>query len=164
MIQRPLPSLSLSGSLARAAAAIDTPASKFRGRLIESVDELESLKSEWERLLDVSIHRNLFFDPDFLIPAIKHLADDSVKVLVIEAPQKSDANGPRVICGLLPLQKKRLYGLPLRGLESWLHDQCFDSTPLLRCDCAEQVLNFMLDVLAEHEKTAMLSLNMVSGE
>lgn len=164
MIQKPLPSLSVSSSLARAAAATDTPAANFRGRLIESVDELEALKSDWERLLDVSLHRNLFLDPDFLIPAIKHLADGSVKVLVIDAPQKSDASGPRVICGLLPLQKKRLYGLPLRGLESWLHDQCYDSTPLLRCDCVKDVLSFMLDFLEEHEKTAMLSLNVVSGE
>lgn len=143
---------------------VDTPGTSFSGRLITSVDELESLTCAWQRLLDVSIHRNLFLDPDFLIPAFKHLSAGDVKILVIDAPSKSDPDGPRVICGLLPLQQKRIYGFPFRGLESWLHDQSFDSTPLIRRDCGRDVLNFMLDFLAEQEKVALLSLNVVSNE
>ena len=153
-----------SCSTARAEAAVDSPQGSFRGRLITSVDELESLKTAWERLLNVSVHRNLFFDPDFLIPAFKHLADETVSVLVIDAPSKVDPSGPRVICGLLPLKEKRIYGLPFRGQESWLHDQCFDSTPLLRCDCARDVLNFMLDFLTQTQQTALLGLDVVSNE
>ncbi len=150
--------------IAKAEAAADAPKHDFHCRWIDSAEELEAIQSGWERLLDVAIHANLLFDPDFLIPAFKHLGDPSVRILVVEAPDKKNPAAAPVVCGLIPLQKKRIYGLPLSSLEIWQHDQCFDCTPLLRCDCAGEVLETVLDFLEINEKTSLLSLSFVSNE
>ncbi len=162
MIQK-LSTVPSAARLARSGVLADAPQAEFTARWIDSVDELESLQPAWERLMDVAIHRNLMFDPDFLIPAFRHLADKSVRILVIEATPKNQPHGTPVICGLLPLQTKRVYGLPLASLEIWLHEQCVDGTPLLRFDCAKQSLEFLIDFLAETEMTKLLSLPMVSN-
>ena len=99
-----------SSSFPIADSTVDTPNGKYRARLVKTVAELESLKTAWERLVEVAIHRNLFFDPDFLIPAIKHLKGSDVQVLVVDAPAKSNSDGERVLCGLIPLQKTKIYG------------------------------------------------------
>ena len=142
----------------------DLPELSFAGQLIRSADQLEPLLEPWRRLLDVSIRPNSFFDPDFLIPAIRHLGDANVSVLVIDAAQRVDPLGPRVICGLLPVIKKKFYGIPINCLEIWKHDQCFDSTPLIRYDCATEVLEFIFEFLAEEMNTNLISMNTVAGE
>jgi hypothetical protein len=115
--------------------------------------------------MDTAVHRNLMFDPDFLIPAFKHLADGAVQVLVVEAPPKSNFDAAPVLCGLLPLKKKtnRFQSL-IAGHETWLHEPCFDGTPLLRDDCASEVLHAIFDYLATREKTTLLRLDAVSNE
>ncbi len=140
------------------------PEHSFAGRLIQSADQLETLVEPWRRLIDTSVRPNPFFDPDFLIPAIRHLSDGNTSVLVIDAPQRTFPQGPRVICGLFPVVKKRFYGCPISCLEIWKHDQCFDCTPLIRHDCAAEVLEFSFAFLAGQRKTNLLSMNTVAGE
>ena len=152
-----------AADLSQSNVLADAPQSEFSARWIDSVDELESLQPSWERLMEVAIHRNLMFDPDFLIPAFRHLADQTVRILVIEAHHKNQPQGRPVLCGLLPLQTKRVYGLPLASLETWLDEQCVDGTPLLRCDCAKPTLQFLFDFLAKSEKTKLFSLPLVSN-
>ncbi len=142
----------------------DLPRPFFRARMIESVGELESLIEPWNRLIQTTVRPNPFFDPDFLIPALEHLNDGSARVLVVDAPQRVWPEGPRVLCALLPLVKRRFYGLPLSCFELWKHKQCFDCTPLVRKDCGAEVLTFVLDHLASHEKTSLLSFDTISGD
>lgn len=141
----------------------DAPRTEFTARWIDSVDELESLYPLWQRLMDTALHRNLMFDPDFLIPAFKHFADGSVRILVIEAPVKNSNHKEKVLCGLFPLQAKRIYAMPLQTLEVWAHQSGVDNTPLLRSDCASEVLNFVFDYLAMSEKTKLFSLDTVAN-
>ena len=162
MIQK-LRTVPSAARLARSGVLADAPQAEFTARWIDSVEELERLQPAWERLMDVAIHRNLMFDPDFLIPAFRHLADKSVRILVIEATPKNQRQATPVVCGLLPLQTKRVYGLPLASLEIWLHEQCVDGTPLLRFDCAKPTLEFLFDFLAETAKTKLFSLPTVSN-
>ncbi len=143
----------------------DSPRHEFSVRLIDSLEELEALEDAWQRLMDTAVHRNLMFDPDFLIPAFKHFADGAVQVLIVEAPYRNGFSTSAVLCGLLPLKKQpnRFRSLT-SGHETWIHEQCFDGTPLLRDDCASEVLHAICDHLATQEKTISLRLDTVSNE
>ena len=145
-------------------AEVDLPQLDFRGRVVHDIDELESIADRWQRLMETAIHPNLFFDPDLLIPALRHLNDRDAAVLVIEAPRRMHPEGEPVLCGLMPLIRKRIYGLPLSGREIWKHDQCFDCTPLLRRDCAAEAWRFALEYLATEQGVQLLSMNTVSGQ
>jgi CelD/BcsL family acetyltransferase involved in cellulose biosynthesis len=57
--------------------------------------------------------------------------------------------GPKVMCGLFPLVRRRsFYGLPVRTWELWRHRHCFLGTPLVRRDCAREVLDFFFQTAA----------------
>jgi CelD/BcsL family acetyltransferase involved in cellulose biosynthesis len=142
----------------------DTPRHEFSVRMIESEQELEAIVPAWQRLLETAVHRNLMLDPDFLIPAIKHLSEDSVQVLVVEAPQKSNPDAPPVMCGLLPLKRPRGFRASRSDWEVWMHDQCVDGTPLLREDCAAETLDAIFDHLTVSEKSGLLRLDMITNE
>lgn len=139
------------------------PLPQFSVRLIDSVGALENLIGEWNILLDESIHRNLFYDADYLVPAIKHFGEKQVKVLVVEAPRKSNPNGTPVLCGLVPIRQTRIYGMPLKTSQFWQHNHCYDCTPLLRHDCAEQVFRLIVQYLTDSEQNRLLSLEYVSN-
>lgn len=142
----------------------DLPANTFSGRLIRTVEELESLVPSWNRLLETAVRVNPYFDPDFLIPAVLHLGGDNLSVLVVEARQRVNANAPPVMCALLPIIEDRIYGLPFKCLQIWLHDLCLDRTPLIRCDCAAEVLEFMFNFIGAELGASLFSMNTIVGE
>lgn len=142
----------------------DLPRFEFQGELTDCREKLESWLPAWSRLMETAIHPNPFFDPDFLIPAFKHLQEKPTQVLAIHAPNRLNPDAEMVLCGLFPVVRKRFYGLPLSCLEVWKHDQCFDSTPLIRKDCAKEVFSFVLDYLARETRTQLFSLDTVVGE
>ncbi|MDA7924771.1 GNAT family N-acetyltransferase [Mariniblastus sp.] len=132
-------------------------------RWVESVEELESLKQPWTRLAERSLSTNASFDPNFLIPAMRHFGNSKVKVLIVEeSGNPLDKNATRIF-GLMPLIPKSFYHLPIRCLEIWSHDQSFDQTPLLSKAHAGKALEAMLDFLAQ-EKVGLLSFDTVSKE
>ncbi len=143
---------------------IDIPENSYRARLIQHPDELEAIFEPWSRLMEVSVRPNSFFDPDFLIPAMRHLSDGNVSVFVVDAPQRMNSEGERVICSLFPVTKKHFYGFPMSCLEIWKHDQCFDCTPLIRYDCADEVVEFIFADLGRRLNTSLFSMNTVVGE
>ncbi len=145
-------------------AEVDLPANEFSGRLIHDVSELERLMPAWNRLLETSIHANPFFHPNFLIPAISHLGDKNVSILAIESPQRMNKEGTPVLCALVPMIRRNIYGFPLSCMEVWKHDLCFDGTPLIRRDCAEATLDFMLEFVGNALKTSLLSFDTVLAE
>jgi CelD/BcsL family acetyltransferase involved in cellulose biosynthesis len=116
---------------------------EFSARWIER-GELPELATAWRRLAETSVDASGFHEPYFLGAAIRHLADGAnVRLLAIEAPKRVFPAGPRVLCGLLPLVARRsFYGLPIRAWEIWSHDYSFLNTPLVRRDCAREVLDF----------------------
>lgn len=138
------------------------PHENFQLRWIECVEELDELRPMWDDLFQSSIWQNVSLAHNFLVPAFEHLNRDGARVLVIESRSVINPSVP-VLCGLVPLVKKPIYCLPIPGLETWKHDQCFDSTPLLRKGCAAQVLAFMFEQLAE-QGYGLLSLDTVTAE
>ena len=97
------------------------------------IGELAALGDAWRRLVETALEPNAFYEPHFLLPALQHLADESVQIVVIEAAVRVCPDQGKVLCGLFPLQKKRsLRGLPFSTLEMWQNDYTFLTTPLIR--------------------------------
>ena len=136
-------------------AALQTQARVFSSRWIDCIDELELMQTAWDRLARNAIWPNAANESNYLIPAIRHLGYGQVRVLVVESNDQ--------LCGLFPLKKSKIYRFPLLSMELWKHDQCFDATPLVRNDCAPEVLEFALRRLAD-ENVALLGLDTVAGE
>lgn len=145
----------------------DLPLLKFAARFVTSPEEAESLIPAWKRLTETAIEPNPFYEHWSLLPAWKTLApDQSPELLVIEAPKRVHPTGPKVLCGLFPiLRHKRFYGLPVSCWELWRHVHCFLSTPLVRRDCAREVIDFFFATAATAPHgAAVVSASMLPAE
>ncbi len=131
----------------------------LRVKWIEKSDHTETFRKQWEKLQNESLYQNATMECSYLTPALTHLADESVRLLVVEKCTGSETE----LVGLIPFETKKLYGLPLRGIEIWKHDHSFDTTPLLHSQFAVQAWEAVCKFLA-NEKTALLSLDTVSAE
>lgn len=129
----------------------DLPLFEFSYRLVSDFEELRTTIDAWKRLAEVAIEPNAFYEPMMLLPALEHLAEQrEVQVLLVEAPKRVFPSGPKVLCGLFPLVQKRTFSnLPIRCWEMWQHLYCFLHTPLIRTDCAREVLDFFFETLTE---------------
>lgn len=128
----------------------DLPLPEFTARFLSSPDEAETLVPAWRRLAETAVEPNSFFEPWALLPAWRGLAgDEQVKLLVVEAPKRVHPSGPKVLCGLFPIvRRKRFYGLPVSCWELWRHVHCFLTTPLVRRDCAREVVELFFRTAA----------------
>ena len=133
--------------------------SKFRARWVE-LDELRSRVNAWESLAQNSLTTNVAFEPNFLLPALEHLGSKSVRVLIVEDVQVDHQSN---LIGLVPIESKSVYRLPFKAAEIWKHDQCYDSTPLLHSQYADQAWGLICKKLKD-ERFCLLSLDTVSGE
>ncbi|MBA4020144.1 MAG: hypothetical protein C0483_23530 [Pirellula sp.] len=145
----------------------DLPLLKFETRFVTSPEEAESLMPAWKRLAETAIEANPFYEHWSLLPAWKTLAPElSPELLVIEAPKRVHPTGPKVLCGLFPIiRHKRFYGLPVRCWELWRHVHCFLSTPLVRRDCAREVIDCFFETAATAPHgAAVVSASMLPAE
>ena len=145
----------------------DLPLLKFEARFVTSPEEAESLIPAWKRLAETAIEPNPFYEHWSLLPAWKTLAPDvNPELLVIEAPKRVHPTGPKVLCGLFPIVRhRRFYGLPVSCWELWRHVHCFLSTPLVRRDCAREVIDFFFETAATAPHgAAVVSTSMLPAE
>lgn len=94
----------------------------------------------WEALAAAAAEPNPFFEPAFTLPAVEHLGEHGISLLVVE-----DDGGWRAC---MPVQRTRLARVaPAQG--TWTHLYCFLGTPLLDGAHAEpaarELLAFALD-------------------
>lgn len=93
---------------------------------------LEKNVATWNRLVDSAIAKSVALEPNYLLPAIKHLAGPDVRVLAVEL----NCGGESLLVGLVPVVEKPIYRLPFKSVGIWKHAQSFDATPLLHKDHA----------------------------
>ncbi len=154
--------VSCSPSFANAtfAASVARQISKpnLRARWVEIAD-IEARTAAWEFLAQNAVQCNPAFESNFLIPALKYLASESVRVLIVE-----DLNAPQgeTLVGVVPIETKQVYRLPFKAAEVWKHDQCFNSTPLLSKKHAAEIWAIVCERLAA-DGYSLLSLDTVSA-
>ena len=135
-------------------------AARWVSRWIDHPDDLEALRPGWEALVRQALWPNPSMAPHYLLPAWKHLADRTVRVLIVEEFVGSRA--PRLV-GLVPFVETRVYRLPFTALQIWNHEQCFDATPLLCAEHATEVWTAVCESLSQ-QGVSLLSLETVSAE
>lgn len=146
----------------------DAPGSELEVEVVSDWETLAEREVAWRRLVETAMEPNAFFEPAILLPAMKHLAQDTqAEVLLVYAPNKANRQAPRVLCGLLPIQ----HGVPFRGwslpgVATWGHMHCFLGTPLIRRDCGEATLHALFDWLADQSNSPAINLPLLhaSGE
>lgn len=123
-------------------------------------EELRTMREAWDGLAQNALWRNASFEPNYLLPALKHLASESVRVMAVE---DLAANRRQRMVALVPFEEKRVYRLPFKAVEIWKHDQCFDSTPLLSKNFAPDAWQSICKKLIA-DNYALLSLDTVLAE
>lgn len=105
------------------------PAAGLRVELLRDPSSMVAVQSEVEELCQDLCEPNVFFEPWFFLPALKHLAPrERLHLLCLY-----ETGGRQRLCGFLPLIEGRLHSLlPLKTYEVWAHSQCFRCTPLVR--------------------------------
>ncbi len=114
----------------------DLPALEMQVHWVRDIDELQAWVPRWHRLVEMAAETNVFYEPEFLLPALRHLrGNGNVGVALVTAPPRVHPAGEPVLCGLFPLKIMRQFnGMPVRVAELWRHEHCFLTTPLIRRD------------------------------
>lgn len=98
--------------------------------------------SAWADLAARCLEPNIFFEPEFALPALTHLGAE--RRLRIVFAWNSTAE-PRQLVGVLPIALPRFSrGGCCRG---WLHDQAVLGTPLVDRFCPNEALDAMVDAI-----------------
>ena len=134
---------------------------EFVARWVPSWQELEELQESWAWLEQNACWKNPSLESNYLIPALKHLASENIRVLVVENKQARSSD-PHRLAGVIPFVSKG-FKLPFKCLEIWKHDQCFDATPLLARENTEQIWSTICQFL-KAEGIGLLNLDTVSAE
>ena len=143
------------------------PGRKMSVIALTDFDRLEQYLPAWEELARSALEPNPFYEAWMLIPALELLGKGkSLQLVLIFAQDQARPNGPPVLCGVFPLERKPKYkGLPVSVLSLWKHPYCFLCTPLVRADRARECLSAFFDWLASDTQTApLVEFNYVSGE
>ena len=137
----------------------DLPDNALRIETVRSRAELEVHLDPWRRLVEMAAEPNPFFEPELLLPALGHLADEHVRVVLLWSRPRQHREGAPVLCGLIPV-RDRGPGGRVTGRTSWSvwrHVHCFLGTPLVRRDLLEETVDAFLDwSLEEHRRKPLL--------
>jgi CelD/BcsL family acetyltransferase involved in cellulose biosynthesis len=117
-----------------------------------------ALAARWSVLADGALEPNPYAHPDFVLPAGRRLPGGAeVGLLVVE-------NRGELRFALPVVRIRRLRGLPVHGVGSWLHPYCFLGTPLVSPADPEATWAQALDVLAHTAPLGMLGAFGADGE
>ena len=107
-----------------------------REKVEKAADELAGLAAD-------AVEPNPFFSPPLLRPALRLLASEDVKPVIVR-----DSGGEPI--AFAPMRPIRGYSrLPVRYAATWMHDHCFFAAPLIRRGC-EQAAFGGLFAAADH--------------
>lgn len=87
----------------------------------------ERVLRAWHELAADAVEPNPFFEPEMLLPAVRHLpGGDDVRLVTVW-------RGERLVLAM-PVTRTRYRRVPVLGLATWRHPYCFLGTPLVRAD------------------------------
>jgi CelD/BcsL family acetyltransferase involved in cellulose biosynthesis len=146
---------------------VDQPGGPFTVEWIDNIERLQEIVPQWKRLAQCTLCPNVFYEPQLLIPAWKHIrgAGDVLRVVAVWGRQRNAKRPIPVLCGLFPLRLSAGPSwLPWRCAELWQHIHCFLNTPLIRSDASDETLTAWFDCLQQRRGTRLVNLNNVPGD
>ncbi len=151
-------------------AQADLPGLDIQVTAVDSVESLQAWIPAWNRLVEVSLESNAFYEPSLLLPALRHLNSSSqVRVLLAWSTPRVFPEGPKVLCGVLPVipgNETTRWGTRLGcgGHTAWQHPHCYLSMPLLREDVAVETLRAFWQFAGTDLKALWLTMPCVPAE
>lgn len=142
----------------------DLPGTEFAVAVLRA-DELSEHLPAWQRLVEKALEPNVFYEPNLLLPATKHLAGESrLEFVVVHARSRKYPDQP-VWCGLFPLECLRQGPARFAYRQLWKYAHCYLCTPLVRADVAAQALGAFFDWLAGDKRgRTLLKLDGISAD
>ncbi len=161
----PLPAPPLP-RLAAADPTDDLPGEPLSVVVVRDLDALRACVAAWQRLAEMALEPNVFYEPLMALPALELLAADGpVEFVLVYGPRRKYPQGPAVLCGFFPLERRRVPGLPIRIARLWRYMHCFLCTPLVRADYARETLSAFLDWLRDADAGPhLVQLRAIAGE
>ena len=136
----------MSGAATATFEARRVPASSIDGELV----------GRWEQLVAHAAEPNPFFEPWSLQPALQHLVDEPVELLLVERTAPGE---PTQLVGFAPVVDHRVALGATRIRQVWTHDECYLGTPLVDARWLAETVACLLraltdDAIARIERTA----------
>jgi len=134
--------------------------------VVDELGELMNYIPAWEDLAACAVEPNVFYEPWFLIPALKAFASGKqIKFVLIFSKDPARPLGPDILCGFFPLELQNRYrGLPVSVLSLWRHIHCYLCTPLLRTGYARESVAVFLGWLSETNHSRLIEFSWISGD
>jgi hypothetical protein len=146
--------------------------SGVRVEVAESVEALVPHQAAWAALGLEAVEPNVFYEPCFLLPALRAFATpgDLLVVLVFVDPPPAQRNGAPELLGVFPLERRhtaprlrqvaRTLSQSLSHLRLWADEYTYLAVPLLRRGRAAETMTAFLDWLAAQKYAApILEIN-----
>ena len=109
---------------------------------IRPLQDAHSIADEWAALARRALTANIFYEPEFALPARLPFGD-GVQVLAIHA----DASRGAPLLGVWPFEQPRFrWGVPLGVLAGWRHPFAASGVPLIDRDRAREAVSALLNV------------------
>jgi len=116
-----------------------------RGAAVVALDAPGRHRGEWKALAKRALEPNIFYDPDFALPAAAALAPG--KALRGVCVHTDEADRPARLCGLFPFTLSRRWGIPITAGVAFIHPYAMSSAPLVGAGKQTQAVSAFLDWL-----------------
>jgi succinoglycan biosynthesis protein ExoA len=122
------------------------------------LDDLSAEDVErWRALAAEAAEPNPFFEPDYVLPAVRLIGGRGLALMVVW-----EADG-WLAC--LPVHRPRTWHrVPFRSVATWQHRYCFLGTPLVRSDREEAAAAALVGALIRQRRTALVGLDSLADE
>ena len=134
--------------------------------VVESAEGLTPHVPAWDDLAGHAIDANVFYEAWMMLPAL--LAFGAPRALVFLFVYRTDPMrpaGPPLLCGFVPLERRRFRTLPISVLGLSKPAYCCLCTPLLRAGHAVDVLQAVFDwARTDHRGGGLLDFSVVPAD
>ena len=114
----------------------------MRAELVLASDLTPEWIAQWQELATRAVEPNPFFEPEFVLPAVRHLVTSGGEPFLATV---STGDRLRVI---FPVQRGyRVRGIPAPHLSVWRHLYCFLGTPLVDGEEMDEAIDEVTDLL-----------------
>ncbi|MDC0357506.1 GNAT family N-acetyltransferase [Oligoflexia bacterium] len=119
----------------------------------KSIEYLKSCELAWDDLALAALEPNVFYEAWALLPALEHLANEAVEIVLVWSKDKQN------LIGLFPLVSRYCYRrAPVSYYSFWNHIHCFLCTPLVRSGCEHECFEQFFSWLNAERSSYLLEL------